>query len=244
MSVVTRQEFADLCKTTVAVVNVNISRKKISTLVGNKKMIDTDNPLNKIFKKNQLQLAKEKVANERAEKKKDVYEKASHRSNVKAAIEELGFDEEVESEIFPDAEEETPQQKRRRIQQNEEDKDTSDWDLRKKKADAMKAEESAKLEALKVEKMMGNLMPVDLVTTILSVNIHHIHKNYENDIINIASIFCDKMAGGDRTKLAEIISDVRFKLEETIKRTEKTAAIEIDNVIDSYAEARSRGERK
>lgn len=241
MSIITRQEFADICKTTIGVVNVNISRKKVNPVVSNPKMIDTENPLNKIFKKKQLQLAKEKLANERAEKKQSRYEDASHLQNIKNAIPE-DEDEDIVDEIY--TKEETPTERKARVKQNKEDGETSNWDLMKKRADAEKAVESAKLESLKVEKMMGNLMPVDLVQTILSVNIHHIHKNYENDLINVASIFCDKMAGGNREKLAEVVKELRYKLNETINRTKQSSAVEIENVIDSYAEARSRGERK
>ena len=50
------------------------------------------------------------------------------------------------------------------------------WDARKKKADALQAERKAELTQLQVEKMMGSLMPVDLVETIFRINIHIFHK--------------------------------------------------------------------
>ena len=87
-------------------------------------------------------------------------------------------------------------------------------------------------------------MPVDLVEMILKVNVQDIFKTFENELINLGSIYCDILAGGNRDKLAEIVVKLRMKLSETIKRIELTAAQEIENVVEDYAETRNRGERK
>lgn len=240
MPILTRADFAIVCKTTPAVINTNISRKKISTLATDKKLIDTENPLNKIFKKNQLALANGKVKDERAEKKQQKYQEAAgFRKVIEDALPDA--DPEIIDEIF--SKEETKTNKKINAAKNEEDKERVDWDLRKKKADAIKAEKAAEMQGIQIEKLNGKLMPVDLVKTILKVNIQHINKTYEQDLINIASIYCDILAGGSRDKLAEIILELRTKLNDVIKRTEQTAYQEIENVIDDYAETRSRGER-
>ena len=87
-------------------------------------------------------------------------------------------------------------------------------------------------------------MPVDLVTTLLSVNIQDIFKTFENETINLASIYCDVLAGGNRDKLSEIISELRVRLSNVISRIKDSAASEIENIIEDYAESRNRGERK
>jgi|GEM_PF-1766784 len=244
MSIITRSEFAAICKTTIQIINTNISRKKISVLTNNKTMVDTENPLNKIFKKKQLALAAEKLANERAEKKVKVYIEAKEKSDLKKIIEDAipEEDEDLIEEIY--TKEETPTERKKRLEQNEEDGETTSWDLRKKKADAIKAEKSVEMQQIQINKLNGSLMPVDLVESILKVNIQHINKNFEQDLINIASIYCDVLSGGNRDKLAELILKIRQKLNSTIKRTEQTAFQEIENVVENYAESRSRGERK
>ena len=133
MPIITRADFATICKTTVGVINVNVSRKKISTLSTNKTMVDTENPLNKIFKKKQLALAAEKLAGERAEKKGKVYEKAKEKSDFRKVIDAAlpEEDEDLVDEIYSKKETET--EKKARLKQNERDEDVSDWDLKKKK---------------------------------------------------------------------------------------------------------------
>ena len=237
MAILTRAEFAATCNRTVLVINTNISRNKISVIPPKGKMIDSENPLNKIFKKNCLQLDKKRLEEEKTKKKEAKVEEQTVKEPEK--LEEV-YEKTVE--IF--TKQETPVQRKRREKQNSEDAESVNWDARKKKADALKADRAAELAQLQVEKMMGNLMPVDLVEMILKVNIQDIFKTFENELINLGSIYCDILAGGNRDKLAEIVTKLRMKLSETIKRIELTAAQEIENTVEDYAEVRSRGERK
>ena len=237
----TRQEFAEDCGTTIAVINTNVSRKKISVLLRDKGIIDDENPLNKIFKKNRIALNKQRKAEEVAEKKAAKVDKQKEKEGFKKVIKEAMPDNSstLIDEIFSEEDEEEKQEK-----QDEEDDEIVNWELRKKIADALKAERAAELQLIQIEKLNGNLMPVDLVTAIFDINIKDIFKGFENELLNIASIYCDQLAGGDRTALAEITEILREKLNETIKRIEETAEAEIENLIDSYAESRNRGEKK
>ena len=137
-----------------------------------------------------------------------------------------------------------PEQTKKREKQNEEEQEWVDWDMRKKIADALKAEKAAELAQLQVDKLMGNLMPVDMVEMIFKMNTQDIFKTFENELINLASIYCDILAGGNREKLSEIIKQLRQRLTDTIERIKENTAAEIENAIESYAEARSRGEKK
>lgn len=197
-------------------------------------MIDSENPLNLIFKKKCAQLDKKKIEDARLEKKA-----AKATPKVEEQIADV-YKNVVEVFTKP----ETAEQKQTREKQNKDDEDVVSWDLRKKIADTLKAEKAAELENLKLQKMQGNLMPVDLVKNIVKLNIQHIIKTYENDTLTYAAILCDVLAGGNREKLAEVTKKLRASMFETIKRTEQTVAQEIENVIDDFAEVRSRGERK
>ena len=245
MAIVTRAEFASICNRTVAIINTNVSRKKISTLPD--KTIDTENPLNKIFFKKCKKEDADKLEEQRAEKRQAKSAPESSAAPIsEPAVRKLY--EEVVEKVEPKVERftkvETPAEKKAREKQNEEDAELVDWKKRKEKADALKAERQAELAQLQVEKLMGSLMPVDLAEMMLKINIQDIFRTFEIELHNMASIYCDILAGGDRKKLAEIVSKLRLKLNEVIKRVEETAAQEIENAIEEYAEVRSRGERK
>ena len=230
MALVTRQEWADLCGKPLNYINTYIGRKKISVL--SNKMIDTENELNKIFKKNCKKL--------NAAPPKETKKPTSFKEVIENVMPETS--KEMLDEIFTKPE--TAKEKKLREAQNEEDEEKLSWDMRKKIADALKAERAAELAQLQVDKMMGALMPTELVETILRVNIQDILKTFENSCINLASIYCTILAKGDRTKLAEITGKLRIELASIVKRTEASAAQEIEGVIEEYSEARNRGERK
>lgn len=219
MSIVTHKEFSILCgMPSEGNVRVNISRGKIMPLADDKTLIDTDNPINLIFKQNYKP-------------------KAKHTPPAATPTEQL-YKEVVQ------VVEDKPKRKASSKKELDQADDMLSWDARKKRADALKAEASAEKEALAVQKMMGQLIPTDLVEQILRINIQNIFKEFEAGTLNIASKFCDVMANGDRAKLGRVTDDLRFLLEDVIKRSKDVAEIEIENAINEYAETRSRGERK
>lgn len=219
MSIVTHKEFSILCgMPSEGNVRVNISRGKIMPLADDKTLIDTDNPINLIFKQN--------------------YKPKAKQTPPAAPATEQLYKEVVQ------VVEEKPKRKASSKKELDQADDMLSWDARKKRADALKAEASAEKEALAVQKMMGQLIPTDLVEQILRINLQNIFKEFEAGTLNIASKFCDVMANGDRAKLGRVTDDLRFLLEDVIKRSKDVAEIEIENAINEYAETRSRGERK
>ena len=206
--------------------------------------------LNGEFKKKQLALVKQKESKEtiskisppNESKKKAFIQANTFKEAIHIVKDELGLSEEEIESIY--TEPEMPEQTKKREKQNEEEQEWVDWDMRKKIADALKAEKAAELAQLQVDKLMGNLMPVDMVEMIFKMNTQDIFKTFENELINLASIYCDILAGGNREKLSEIIKQLRQRLTDTIERIKENTADEIENAIESYAEERSRGERK
>lgn len=235
MAIVTRQEFAELCGKTVAIINTNISRKKIEPTEHDKGLIDTAKYINKKFIQEQVQGRKEKNKVEKVNREKEKI--INKTEDIIDRLEQLKGD-------LPPAPPTRKDIVSKRKKEEEDDNESSNLDLRKKKADTLKAEKQAELERLKVEKMMGQLMPTDMVEAILKGNIGHIYKTMESELMNIASIYCDVMANGDRSKLAEVVKRMRDNLERIVNDTRETALVEMDNVINEYSEARNRGERK
>lgn len=115
----------------------------------------------------------------------------------------------------------------------------ADIDLRKKIADAELAERGSELKRIQLEKMAGNLLPVELVQSILVINIQSLIKNFESELENMASIYVT-----DRELLANVITKLKELLSKIVLKSKEDAMFEIENAINEYQEVRSRGERK
>lgn len=223
MAILSRKEYCELLGITPGYLNTYISRGKVNTLPGDKSKIDTEDRLNVFFKRNLKKNKKERV-------KKEIIKEASAELNPEI--------EKLYKQVVQQVPKASPEV------EDEEDNELYTWELRKKIADTLKAEKQAEKEGLAVEKMMGKLMPTEMVENILKVNIGHIFKSMENELINIGSIYCDILANGDRAKLSEIVARIRQELQRIVENTEETALQEVENVIEEYAETRNRGERK
>lgn len=120
-----------------------------------------------------------------------------------------------------------------------EEKQIIDLDHRKRIAETEAKERESELKRIQLEKIAGNLMPVELVEKILVINIQSIFKNFESEIENLARVYVP-----DRDLLAQAISDQKELLSKIIAKTKEDSSIEIENAINEYQETRSRGERK
>ncbi|AGF91166.1 hypothetical protein CHPG_00014, partial [Cellulophaga phage phi3:1] len=125
-----------------------------------------------------------------------------------------------------------------------ESEETSDWEKRKKIADALLQEKRVEKEHLQLEKLAGKLLPTDLVFNITKIHNTSIFATFQNDLENIASIWCDILGSGDRKKLAQMTEQMAVRLEDSVKRAEDVANAAIENEVDRYSENRNRGERK
>lgn len=115
--------------------------------------------------------------------------------------------------------------------------------LRKKRADAEKSEKENELKTLELAKKMGELMPVDLVEKILTVNIRHIIHQSKNEWENIGTTYCE-ILGGNRSHLSQMVDEMNKIMDRIVKEVKIKAGDEIQQVIKDYAEVRSRGQRK
>jgi len=216
----TYQEFAEFCGVNASIIAVNVQRKKIVRDQDN--MILISDPVNVSFKKRRDYL--------QTDAGQATIEGAATRKRGQLKNEKLtAAQKEVKKLLKAEAKKKTPMEI---------------WREKKIIADAKKAQYEAELKAVQLEKAMGKVIPIELLHTILKINIQHIFIGFENELQNIASVYCDVLAGGDRGRLAEIISKMRDVLERIIKRTEESADKEIELAVDEFAEVRSRGESK
>lgn len=222
MAILKKKEFAAMCHTTVAVVNTNIHRGKI-IYDKEDKTIDSEDPLNQEFFEKYIELSNQKKAKKTEVNADELYEK-------------------VVEKATKDANNRTKEKQREKSRQTSQKK--VDWDLRKKKADAVLQERKAEKELLNLEKLAGKLIPVDLVFRVLKIHNQDIFATFQNDAENLASIYCDILAGGDRKKLSEITDKLNHYLETIINRAKEVSIASIEAAVDEYKEVRSRGERK
>ncbi|MEP2059131.1 MAG: hypothetical protein ABJJ05_15070 [Maribacter litoralis] len=115
--------------------------------------------------------------------------------------------------------------------------------IRKKIADAERAEKENDLKSLELAKKMGELMPVDMVEKILTVNIRHIIHESRNEWENIASTYCE-ILGGNRSHRSDMVEQLNKHMDNLVKEVKEKAGIEIQQIIKDYSEVRSRGQRK
>lgn len=119
----------------------------------------------------------------------------------------------------------------------------ADIDLRTKIATAEAKERESELKRIQLEKMAGNLLPVDIVEKIVVINIQAILKGFRTERENMTSILIERF-GGNRRDLVEINSMLDKAMDVVISKAEKEANFELEQAISVYQEVRSRGERK
>jgi len=244
MAKLTRKEFAALCHTNAQVINTNVGR---GNLVVEFKKINTENAQNKAFfdryqkkfddeRKSINQTYTEVVKPIPKPKKKPLAEplpEVKKKANKKPAI--------VNSDS--------------RSKKNQDDNPAPsaadinsqaivDWNTRKKKADAELVEYRAEHERLKIEKMAGKLIPVDLVFQILNIHNKSIFSTFQSDAENLASVYCEILAEGDRNKLAEITDKISVIINLNVEKSKDLSQMELDNAIEEYSETLNRGQRK
>jgi hypothetical protein len=122
-------------------------------------------------------------------------------------------------------------------------KQYADIDLRTKIAAAETKEREAELKRLQLEKLAGNLLPVDQVEKIIVVNVQAILKNFRSERDNLALVMVERF-GGSRKDLVEITTALDKIMDVVISKAEKDANYELDIAVSQYQEVRSRGERK
>ena len=192
------------------------------------KRIDSDNAINKAFFNKYFKMQQDKnKASKRVKEIEQDYEAVVEKVVAKATIK-------------------TKEKKLSAAQkkQNKKAEESVDWDLRKKKAETLLKERQAEKEQMQLEKLAGKLMPVDLVFSIIKSHNTEIFATFHNDAENLASVYCDILAAGDRKKLSEISEKLSLKLNDAIQRSKDVALSSIEAAIEEYSDTRNRGERK
>lgn len=232
MGLLSKKEFAKMCRTTVAVIDTNIHRGKI-TYLKKDKVLDTEDPLNKAFFDKYYERTSDGTPVTRQKN-------TPSKEEIEAVIEEKYL--EVVKTVKEEGDKKAKDKRVRKSAAKSES--VVSWDARKKRADALLQERKAEREQLNLEKLAGKLIPVDLVFQIIKIHNHDIFATFQNDAENLASVFCDILAGGDRKKLSEITTKLSSKLEDCVKRAKDVSMASIEQAVEDYSDTRNRGESK
>lgn len=135
-------------------------------------------------------------------------------------------------------------EEKREIQASKKARETLlELELRQKIANAQYKEREAELKQIQLEKIAGNTLPLDLVDTILTINLQTIFKVFNSELENIATISVE-ILGGTRDDLVRITKSQNVILNKLVETARTNANFEIDRAVAEYSETRARGERR
>lgn len=266
MPIVTRKEFAELCLDDEKKLNVYISRRKVSPIAGNKKLIDTDDPVNAAFISDRITansvkisgikpVKAEKPVKVKAEKPVKEPKKAkvvAEKPVVKSQSKPI---KEPKIVVKPPKEAKVPIVKVQsqpkvaaipksiRVMQEAQtlvNHKRVELDTQLKVKQLQNAELQIELKQLALNKAAGKLLDVDLVKGVLTRHANSIFKSFEKGCENIASIF----AGSDQQLFVGIMKDLKPELSRCVKDAGVKADEELDILVTEFSETLARGQRK
>lgn len=255
MPLISRKEYAELCGDEVLKVNMWIKRRKIWLVEGDKKKIDSENPVNAAFAaERQLfnqakQLGVVPVAG--GGKKKItpqeeviiVTKTPKTVTKIPKKVTEKATKVVEKHHVKPEkpAKPAEIQQKERVIaEQTVLAKVRMDQDMQKKALEIENLELGKQQKLLSLNKSAGNLLPVDLVKGVLKRHGDTFFKSFEKSIERFVSI----ISGSDQEAYVKHLAKVKDILSKTIQDAGKQADEEILILVNDYSETLARGQKK
>lgn len=257
MSIVTRNELTELCNDIRTNIDVWIRRGKIITVESNKKLIDTENPINALFIQQRQDAHEQKkllggvvkpviISKKEAKvsKKADkipksvtnIPEKVT-KAKVKVAAPEKFHVEPKATLAMKRAE------AKRMNDQNLRAMIKVDQEAQMRQQNIDLAELRIQSEKIRLDKTASNLLPIDLGLGVIERHANSILKTFEKGFERIADIYAN-VAGMDPTTRTDFIKECRVELSHCVETAGKSAEAEIDILVDNYAETLMVGQKK
>lgn len=257
MNFVTRKEFAAMCGDTPQTLNVNIGRNKITLHPEDKRRIDPNNPLNKDFMirrrvynfldpdidptpKSVVIIPESKPKKEKIVALKPEKEVKKEKP-IKVTEPKPVTPQQLQKEKFD--KEDKPTQRVLAMQMSRDQKRV-DQEQHKKDQDLALTQLRIEKEQFYLNKAAGKLLPVDMVSDILTRQANTIFKEFEKGVELLATIFCNIMAGGDTKMKVRIVADGKRMLTQSIEKAGVSAKKEMEVCVDQYSESLMRGQKK
>ncbi|MEM8938249.1 MAG: hypothetical protein AAGC64_02760 [Bacteroidota bacterium] len=112
--------------------------------------------------------------------------------------------------------------------------------LEKKRAEIEKIKCETEVKKKQLERMRGELMPVELMGKIMTVNFQSVFREFESQGEIIATMFCQSM-GGNSAQLTKMTEEFRKCIQRAVDRAKHDSAIQIKKVIKDYVSEINRG---
>jgi len=269
MPIVSRKQYAELCGDIVQKIDVWISRKKISTIPDNKKLIDTDNAINAAFlsdrrRENGLgpydgyvpenSTIVTKISKSEPKKAKTVHKVAKTVTKITKKVTKTPAKRpekaitkanstpksQAKSPIKAPGPKEIRVFERKIAEQSARDERRVDQDMQKKALEIENLELAKQQKLLQLNKSAGNLLPVDLVKGVLKRHGDTFFKTFEKSIERFIAI----IAGSDQDTYVKYMATLKENLSKTIQDAGKQADEEILILVSDYSETLARGQKK
>lgn len=261
MPLISRKEFAELCGDRLDAINVWIKRKKVWTVPDNKKLIDTDNPVNATFANERQVFNAAKALSSGVSKVIEIDEVKAKNSNkaIKVSKNEIKKPESVSKspksvtkipkKVTDNGEKTTVKEpKPAEIRQKERQladqkvvaKARMDQDYNKKALEIENLELAKQQKILQLNKSAGNLLPVDLVKGVLKRHGDTFFKSFEKSSERFLSIIC----GSDQETFVKHMAKMKEIFSDAIQDAGKQADAEILILVNDYSETLARGQKK
>lgn len=261
MPLISRKEFADICGDDILKVNKWIQRKKIWTLPDNKKLIDTDNPVNAAFASDRQVFNAAKALGEGVPKILSAEDLKVKNSNKPVKVSKNGIKKpesvskspksvtKIPKKVTDNGEKTTVKEpKPAEIRQKERQladqkvvaKARMDQDYNKKALEIENLELAKQQKILQLNKSAGNLLPVDLVKGVLKRHGDTFFKSFEKSSERFLSIIC----GSDQETFVKHMAKMKEIFSGAIQDAGKQADAEILILVNDYSETLARGQKK
>lgn len=247
MPIVSRKEFAKMCGDDVKYLNVYINRGKVTKHDDKGKFVDSDNPLNAEF------LGKRRSDNSLRsgyEEYNPSPEELKVSGTVKKQKEKGPKEKQKSAAVKPPKPVKEPvkvSKKEITIAESvirERDRERVSQEMLRKSKDLELVQINIEKARLLLDKSAGKLLPIDLVTEVHKRYARSIFVNFQHACENIASKYCQIMAGGNPEMYTRIFEETMKELTRCIGQAGVESTEDIEQLIDEYSESRARGERK
>ena len=221
MSLLSVKQFSELCGDKAKSIETWITRGKvISAIKGNKKLIDTNNPVNALF----------------IQQRQDAH---AYKKLLGEVVKPVKIDK-TDNKM-------TAEMKRAEAQRMDDQNMRAllkfDQEARKRQLNIDLQELRIQSEKLRLDKTASNLLPVDLVRGVIKTHAHCIFKAFEKGIDRIADIYVN-LSGMDPKTRTDFIKECRVALSHCVETAGNSAEAEIKILVDNYAETLMVGQKK
>jgi len=109
-----------------------------------------------------------------------------------------------------------------------------DLDLRSKIAKVKREERESELKLIELEKKTGNIVPLDKVISLMSINTKSIFTAFQAQLKNIAVTVVSEL-GGTSEDVNKILRMLEFSVSDIKKTSQENAEIEVKLLVEDFS---------